>query len=97
MGDVVEFPQRGPAMMPGHAVDLRRVVQVVRRLSKAVDGPSALMWGLFDLEMAKSISGYVSYETRAHDEGTVVTVITDTVVGTCRFSILVYTENFSKK
>ncbi len=55
------------------------------------------MWGLFDLEMAKSISGYVSYETRAHDEGTVVTVITDTVVGTCRFSILVYTENFSKK
>lgn len=98
MGKLIDFPASTEVgVMPGHAVDLRRVVQLVRELVDVYGSDTEKMWDHFDDEVATRIQGYDGYDVEETKLGKIVTVMTDTVVGRCQFSILVYKELLTKK
>lgn len=96
MGDLIEFPRAAPEMMPGHAVDMRRVIQELRRLALNTGAYPSLMWSLFDLKMSTLISGYTGYTQEARDNGVQLTILTNTVVGECQFSVFVFQQVLDK-
>jgi hypothetical protein len=98
MGKLIEFPTSAEvSVMPGHAVDLRRVVQLVRELVDVYGSDTEQMWDHFDDEIAERIQGYDGYDVENTDIGKIVTVMTNTTVGRCQFSILVYKDLLVKK
>ena len=97
MGDLVNFPAKTEPKMNGSAVDLRRVVQLVRRLVDLYGSDSPAVWEHFDKEMDHLVHGYDGYDAEDHPAGKLVTVMTNTVVGQCQFTVLIYKELLSKK
>jgi hypothetical protein len=98
MGKLLEFPKKNSEKMPAHAVDLRRVIQEIRRLIGIYGSDTDEMWRTFNIHMEHLISGYTRFEVDPDEAGgKVVTIYTDCVVGYCSFSVLVYNELLTVK
>lgn len=98
MGDVVEFPKTSVEieLMQGHAVDLRRVVSLLRQIRNIFPRVCPEMWEIFEEHLMKRINGFTGIDVEDHDRGVVLTVMTKTVVGECQFSVLVYNSVLGK-
>ena len=93
MGELVQFPKKTSEMMPAHAIDLRRVIQEIRKLVEVYGSDTDEMWVSFETRMKTLICGYTKFEVEPDEAGgKVVTIFTDSVVGYCGFSVLVYNE-----
>jgi hypothetical protein len=91
MGDIINFPSPPEAdMMPGHAVDLRRIIQIIRYLVKIHGSDTEKMWSEFDEEMVRRVGGYDGYDVEPRELGKMVSIMTATDVGACQFTVFVF-------
>lgn len=98
MGEVLEFPKTAveTELMQGHAVDLRRVVSLLRQIRNIFPKVCPEMWEVFEDHLMDRINGFTGMDIEEHERGVVVTVMTKTVVGECQFSVLVYNSVLGK-
>jgi hypothetical protein len=98
MGDVVEFPKTAvkAELMQGHAVDLRRVISLLRTIRNIFPGVCPEMWEVFEEQLMGRINGFTGIDIEDRPRGVFLTVMTKTVVGECRFGVLVYNSVLGK-